>query len=48
MGKKKTQEEKSWEDYEMGWNEGYNDGVTDFLEVEKQKQKLRKKGVPVK
>lgn len=50
MTKKKrklTPEEKEWEAYEKGWDEGYNAGIVDFEAVEREKAKLRKKGVPV-
>jgi len=44
---KKTKEEREWETYEMAWLEGYEDGVNDFAEVERRKEVLRKKGLPV-
>jgi hypothetical protein len=44
---KQTKEEKEWKSYEEGWAEGYEDGITDFSEVERQKELLRKKGFPV-
>jgi len=40
-------EEQEWEAHERGWDEGYEAGVVDFEEVEKRKQLLRKKGLPV-
>lgn len=46
MGKK-TKEEKEWEAYEKGWDEGYEAGVVDFEEVEKRKIELRKKGFTI-
>jgi len=44
---KKTAEEKEWEAHERGWDEGYEAGVCDFSEVERRKELLRKKGIPV-
>lgn len=47
MPEKQTSEEKSWSDYEKGYDEGYNAGVVDFAEVEKRKAELRAKGLKV-
>lgn len=45
--KKQMSEEKEWDVYESGYNEGYEDGVVDFAEVARRKAKLRAKGIPV-
>lgn len=44
---KPTDEEKEWIDYEKGWDDGYESGITDFEAVEREKEKLRRKGIPV-
>lgn len=41
------QEQREWEAHEAGWREGYEDGVMDFVEVERRKALLRAKGIPV-
>lgn len=43
----REQENKEWEAHEDGHKEGYESGVVDFAEVERRKQKLRAKGIPV-
>jgi len=42
-----TSEEKEWNAYEEGWNQGYQDGIRDFIAVEREKNKLREKGLKV-
>jgi len=44
---KQTAEEKEWEAYENGYDEGYEAGVVDFEEVARRKAQLRAKGIPV-
>lgn len=45
--RKLTQEEKEWIAHEEGWDEGYNAGIVDFEAVEREKEKLRKKGFTI-
>lgn len=45
--KKQTAEEREWKAYEEGWKEGYDDGIVDFEAVEREKEKLRKKGLKI-
>lgn len=40
-------ENREWEAHEEGFDEGYSAGIVDFEAVEKEKQKLRDKGIPV-
>lgn len=42
-----TVEEKEWIAYEEGWKEGYQDGILNFEATEKEKEKLRGKGLKV-
>lgn len=45
--RKLTPEEKEWVAHEEGYEEGYNSGITDFAAVEREKEKLRKKGLTI-
>lgn len=40
-----SEEEREWMAYEAGWEEGYIDGVNDFGASNREKEKLRAKGV---
>lgn len=45
--RKLTAEEREWEAHEKGWHEGYNSGIVDFVAVEREKEKLRKRGLTI-
>lgn len=42
-----SEEEEGWMAYEAGWDEGYDEGIVDFVASEREKKKLRDKGIPV-
>jgi hypothetical protein len=44
---KETAEEREWTAYEEGYEEGWLAGIVDFEAVENEKQKLRKRGIPI-